>query len=85
MTYEQLVLQIPAHYRTEILSLNAIQNAKPDIYDGTMQYLAEIWKEYVDPNVAMNCNACMNTILKDYKGLQSTFIALEQKGNLLNS
>ena len=84
MTTKQLAEKIPAEFRKEILGANMIIEAQANKHNTTMQYLATIWKDYIEPDFKMGCNLCMDRCLKGFRALQEHLIQLEKNSRLLN-
>jgi hypothetical protein len=85
MTLLQIAALIPAEYRSEILKLNMIQQAKADTSNTTMHYLLNVWKEYVEPGIDPGCGICLSRVLNNLKELQPHLVELERNNNLLKS
>jgi hypothetical protein len=87
MTLTDIAKLIPAKYRSEIVMTNMIQNAQATPGNPSLAYLFTIWKEYVEPSqeLAMECAACVDRVLKNYRSLLPVFIELEKEARLLNN
>lgn len=84
MTSRQLAEKIPAEFRKEILGANMIVEAQANKQNPTMQYLATIWKDYIEPDFKIGCNLCMDRCLKGFRALQEPLIQLEKNSRLLD-
>lgn len=84
MTAKQIAGLIPAEYRREMLETNAISSAMASGGDPTMQYLAVIWKKYIDPNEKLDCSLCLERILRNLRELQPLLVELERESRLLD-
>lgn len=85
MTIRTIAEKIPAEYRKEILQLNMINQATASTMDAKMMYLANVWKNYINPDEDLSCGLCLQRILKNYQQLQTTFIEMEKQSKLLES
>lgn len=85
MTVKEIAELIPAPERKEILTLGILEKAKPVLHDKNMQYLANVWKKYVDYNLDTSCPLCMGTVLNNYSQIAPHLIELEKSSNLLDS
>lgn len=81
----EIVLRIPAESRKWITDTNAIYKAIANASDPHMVGLFTIWQTYVEPNSPkdMNCGICVANILKNFKDLQDTFVAISKEDKLL--
>ena len=75
---------IPVDIQETILLENYIDNAIPIIGDESMYYLMIVWRNYLEPNLAVNCNLCLTRILKEFKALRPYMIEKVKTENLLN-
>lgn len=85
MSYIAIAEKIPADYRKEILETNMIAAAQCVGHDPSMYYLFTVWKNYVEPDgdLHLECNACLERILKNYRELQPVLAGLEKGSRLM--
>ena len=75
---------IPVDVQEEILLENHIEKAIPVIGNYSMYYLMSVWKNYLEPDLKINCNLCLSRILKNFKDLKPSMIERVKTENLLN-
>jgi len=81
----ELAILIPDEERTFILENNYITKAVGIQGNPEMDYLAKLWKYFIEPDLELTCNACYDRVLKNFKQLQSVLIDLERENNTLKS
>jgi hypothetical protein len=85
MLLRTIAAQIPASYRQEILDLNIVGLAVASTTDKNMNYLAVVWKSYIDPNLNTGCNICMQELYRNWNNLLPSIVALQKENNLLDT
>jgi hypothetical protein len=84
MSLQSIAQRIPSEYRQEILETGMIQKAQATPDNPSMFYLFTIWKNYVETdNMDIECRACLERILKNYKELSDVFVQLERAALIL--
>lgn len=85
MSIKLLAAKIPAKFRREILEMNIINTAIAVPYDPSMQYLLEVYKEYINPNEDAQCGRCLTRVLSHWKDMCPYLLELERSQKLLDS
>lgn len=80
---DQIINLLPLSERKKILENNIINDAVAVANDNNMQYLAIIWKTYIEPTVEISCNPCLSRIHKNFREMHGRMLELQNEANLL--
>lgn len=84
MKISEIAAAIPAEYRKEILETNMIADSIAQRGNPQIEYLANVWKVYVEAAFNPTCNRCLETLKRNFVIMQPILIKLEQESKLLN-
>jgi hypothetical protein len=85
MTIKHFAKSIPQELRKKILDENLIHIAVPVFANIEMKFLLKVWSEFIEPGKEIsNCAICINTILTNFKQMESILIEVENEYQYLN-
>lgn len=73
---------IPVSDRKTILEGDYISKAIPGSME--MDFLMQVWKKNIEPDLQVTCNLCYDRVLKNWKSILPALIVLEKNYRILN-
>lgn len=70
--------------RMEILTLGFIDQARAQVTDKPMYYLAVVWRKAINPTFRADCDNCLSFVLKEFQAMKPFLEELNRGPDLLN-